>query len=49
MLSLSLFHKFVEIGPVVFNAHLMSSGWSWYRCLVLKTVISLKNCFATVC
>ena len=50
ILSLSLFNKFVEKGPVVFNAHLMSSsGWSWYRCLVSKTVISLRNCFTTVC
>ena len=46
ILSLSLFNKFVEKGPVVFNAHLMSSsGWSWCRCLVLKIVISSNNSF----
>jgi len=50
ILSLSLFHKIVEIRNCGLNAHLMScSGWSWYPCLVLKIVLSLKNSFTTVC
>jgi len=50
ILSLSLFHKFVEIRACGLQCTLMSScGWSRYRCLVLKIVISLKNCFTTVC
>jgi len=50
ILSLSLFHKIVEIRNCGLNAHLMSSSsWSWYPCLVLKIVILLKNSFTTVC
>jgi len=50
ILPLIWFHKFVEKGLVVVNAQLMSSsGWIWFRCLVLKIVISLKNSLTTVC
>jgi len=51
ILSLSLFQTFVEFKDLmVVNAHMMSSSdWNWYRCMVLKIVISFKNSFPTVC
>jgi len=48
ILYLSLFHKFVEIRACSLRCKVKSSsGWSWYRCLVLKRAISLKNSFTT--
>ena len=49
ILSLSLFHKFVEIRTCGLQR---KSGVFWLKLvsvLVLKIVIVLKNCFITVC
>ena len=45
IMSLNLFHKFVEVKACGLQR---TPDWSWFRCLVLKIVIVLKNSFTMV-